>query len=289
MFWDRYPSTDYYRVQLNYILSKIKDVDNAATELPPLAQAAQESAQVAQESAQVAQESAQNAQESAQAANEYSQSIGDTTSGIVSSWLDAHVNPDTGYVIDDTLSISGAAADSLAVGSALSALKQGLFERKHFNEYEINTKYNQGGLRTTTGGAIAATNRLRSLYNAVMDKQSIIVPDGLKVCIFVYGGTEYTSYLGVYNKDARTWDSAEHWYSGTIDITDIPAGFYVRFMVGLLGDGDITPSYMDTSALLYKVPAQHTDITILELNTGRFNRGQSTGQYITPDNWQAYP
>ena len=286
-FWDKYPNTDYYRVQLDYILDKIKDVDLAATELPPLAQEAQQNAQAAQDSAQAAKDSAQSADASAQAANQYAQSIGDTTSGIVSSWLDSHVNPDTGYVLDNTLSISGAAADSLAVGSALNSLKQGMFERKHFNEYEIDTKYNQGGLRTTTGGAISASNRLRSLYNAVMDKQSIVVPDGLKICIFVYGGTEYTSYLGVYNKEARTWDSVEHWYSGTVDITDIPAGFYIRFMIGLLGDGNITPSYMDTAALLYKVPAQHAVLKILELNTGRFNRGQSSGQYITPENWPA--
>lgn len=39
--------------------------------------------------------------------------------GVVSDWLAAHVDPDTGYVIDDTLTITDAAADAKAVGDIL--------------------------------------------------------------------------------------------------------------------------------------------------------------------------
>jgi len=40
----------------------------------------------------------------------------------VSTWLNQHVDPETGYVIDDSLTISGAAADAKAVGDILLKL-----------------------------------------------------------------------------------------------------------------------------------------------------------------------
>ena len=39
------------------------------------------------------------------------------------SWLDTHVDPQTGYVVDNSLSISGAAADAAACGELKSALE----------------------------------------------------------------------------------------------------------------------------------------------------------------------
>ena len=44
----------------------------------------------------------------------------------VSAWLAAHVNPETGYVIDDTLTVQGAAADAKAVGDKVTAIKSAL-------------------------------------------------------------------------------------------------------------------------------------------------------------------
>ena len=41
----------------------------------------------------------------------------------VGTWLAAHVNPDTGYVIDDTLTIQGAAADAQKVGNDISYIQ----------------------------------------------------------------------------------------------------------------------------------------------------------------------
>lgn len=41
----------------------------------------------------------------------------------VEDWLDEHIDPTTGYVVDDTLSIAGAAADAKAVGDELADVK----------------------------------------------------------------------------------------------------------------------------------------------------------------------
>ena len=41
--------------------------------------------------------------------------------GAIEDWLDEHVDPETGYVIDDTLAVEGAAADAKATGEAIAA------------------------------------------------------------------------------------------------------------------------------------------------------------------------
>ena len=43
---------------------------------------------------------------------------------LVSTWLSSHVDPSTGYVVDDTLTIEGAAADAKEVGTRLAAQEE---------------------------------------------------------------------------------------------------------------------------------------------------------------------
>lgn len=45
------------------------------------------------------------------------------TVGAVEDWLGEHVDPETGYVVDDTLAIEGAAADAKATGEAIAAVE----------------------------------------------------------------------------------------------------------------------------------------------------------------------
>lgn len=57
----------------------------------------------------------------------------------VSAWLALHVNPETGYVIDDTFTVQGAAADAKAVGDEFTAIKSALtnIEAKEFTKQNI--------------------------------------------------------------------------------------------------------------------------------------------------------
>ena len=48
------------------------------------------------------------------------------TAGQAAAWLENHVDPETGYVIDDSLTIQGAAADAKATGDAISDLNNAL-------------------------------------------------------------------------------------------------------------------------------------------------------------------
>lgn len=51
------------------------------------------------------------------------QNIGADTPEAVAEWLNEHVNPETGYVIDDSLTIQGAAADAKATGNKITEVK----------------------------------------------------------------------------------------------------------------------------------------------------------------------
>ena len=130
MATELYPYTNYHDLNLDWIISKIRNIEDAetATEAAKLAaelaqelaEAAQEAAENAQEKAEDAQEAAEDAQEAAEdardAAKNYADNIADPVAGLVTSWLADHVDPGTGYVIDTSLTIAGAAADAQETG-----------------------------------------------------------------------------------------------------------------------------------------------------------------------------
>lgn len=137
MAFEILPYTNFHDLNLDWILKQFPIVYEARDQAVQAGDAAVAAAAAAAESATSAGTSAteaeaakveavaakNNAAISADAAQAALESIGTATAGAVADWLAAHVDPDTGYVIDDTLSIKGAAADARAVGVAVSGLR----------------------------------------------------------------------------------------------------------------------------------------------------------------------
>lgn len=56
----------------------------------------------------------------------------------VGTWLSTHIDPDTGYVIDDTLTVSLAAADAKTVGDKVTEIKSALSSLGFINYYDTD-------------------------------------------------------------------------------------------------------------------------------------------------------
>lgn len=111
---------DPYSYDLKWIVDHMvqwEGIKNQAAEARDTAVASAESAHT---DAGTAENAAGRAETAAESAENYAEHIADPVAGLVTSWLNSHVDPDTGYVIDDSLTIEGAAADAKAVGDALA-------------------------------------------------------------------------------------------------------------------------------------------------------------------------
>lgn len=88
----------------------------------------------------------------------------------VAAWLATHIDPDTGYVIDDTLTITDAAADAKVAGDDLRNLIT-------YNTYDVladyvgtdgthnGVTYSFNGNTCTTTGSTGASESYRNIYN----------------------------------------------------------------------------------------------------------------------------
>ena len=127
-FWNKFPYTDFHELNLDWILQKIGLVDQAKLEAEA-AQAAAEQAKAdaisAKNSASVSAGSAAASEQAAEDAADRTQdlydNIGGTVAPQVTAWLNENVDPvGSAVVVDESLSIAGAAADAAATRSYLS-------------------------------------------------------------------------------------------------------------------------------------------------------------------------
>lgn len=140
-FFNRYPYTDFHELNLDWIISKLKDLKVAIDEAAASAKDANNSADAAASSAEAAAGSAEDAADSAEAsagsaedaadsaeaaagsernAKAYADNIADPVSGIVTTWLEDNITEDPTVVIDTSLTVAGAAADAKATGDAIT-------------------------------------------------------------------------------------------------------------------------------------------------------------------------
>ena len=191
-----------------------------------------------------------NAAISANAAAASLNAIGTATSGAVADWLEQHVDPDTGYVIDNSLTISGAAADAKETGVQVKGIRDFWVAKPGV------VTWTQGGLNQLTGAEEADTTRVRSGYIETQTGLSIhisgvehdipLTPD-MTVWVFTYSSQTDTDFVKVDGPYSDDFDSF------------VPAGYYFRIMAGRADNSTVTPS--DINAVDYTT-YEYTDTAI---------------------------
>jgi len=147
----------------------------------------------------------EEASASAQEAADYLADIGDHTAGAVADWLALHVDPDSGYVIDDTFTIQNAAADAKAVGDHAFLYRGSMSDLGYtaFSSCNEIGYYNFG----------------QAYLSSITDKPTDIVNGGI---ILVYpnyaGGTRAQFILTEYgNQWMRISGGAWYHYNGDVN------------------------------------------------------------------------
>lgn len=272
MAFNLVPYTNFHDLNLDWILGRVKAMDevkddilasiDTAHEAITAAEAAQTGAEAAQtgaEAAQLAAEAAQNYAEtaatnagnSAEAAQDIVDTaldnIGDATSGAVADWLAQHVNPSTGYVVDKSLTIDGAAADARAVGVAVSGL------RNFWKENYVNLTWNNYRI-TADGNITASTDYLLTDPIPVHGGIAVTIPDFNED---IPGFNPYYLYVALYS-DENTFVSLSAAQSNGFAIL-ADEGYYFRLMARYQTTATLTPANAPFSQIVTLSPTD-TDI-----------------------------
>lgn len=165
------------------------------------ASAASDSAGLASGSAGAAKDSEDAAAASEAAAKDYADHIADPVSGLVTGWLNEHVDPDTGYVIDNTLTVQNAAADAKKVGDELTDVKSALSRVSNVKmAYSVFTPaWNEGYIQSSdgtpsSGGTYHYTDRI-PLYPGQCIKVENVAGSSPVSLFSIYDASDnFTSY-----------------------------------------------------------------------------------------------
>ena len=204
----------------------------------------------AQESAAAAATSASEASASAVSAADYAGRIAEPVGGLVTSWLEENVDPATGYVIDNSLTVSGAAADGAKVGAVRDTLTT-LAADGNLSE-PITVTWNQGGINSSTGSITENATRIRTdVIRGTAAAMAILAEHAVDVMIYAYRFSINTSqYVG---KITPAWVSC-------------PAGKQMLIPLDRGLAFCVVARYHDDASIL---PAEGANITIQKYNAMR--------------------
>ena len=200
------------------------------------------------------------------AKDEIEDDVRDSINVMVTDWLDLHVNTDEGQtsIVDDTLTIQGAAADAKAAGDAISALSGGLNNIQTGTSTDIgkalspktvsNNKVTEWQYVSVGGGGGGTTD-----YSALSNKPSIndVTLSGNK--------TAADLGLGTYSKP-----------SGGIPASDIASGVIPVIDATLSNTGEAADAKATGDALALKA----NKVQLKDVVTGTCSTGASTAKKV---------
>lgn len=165
------------------------------------------------------------------------------TVGQAAAWLETHVDPETGYVIDDSLTIAGAAADAKATGDQITDLKGALttLESLPIDGNMHTTLWKNVAYNVNTNQFVASTNRITSgLYyikNACIKIKTLT--ENWKVIAYFFSDKNYTDIIGTYTDYTTAGSYIRH-----------NTAQYVMLSIMSTNSGTATPSDADNYATL---------------------------------------
>lgn len=160
-FYDKFPYTNFQELNLDWLtqeVSKVRDNRDATDANAATALASEKAAKASETAAASSQQAAANSETaaagSAAASAEYLEQIGTHTAGAVAEWLKENLQP-TSPPLDESLTVSGAAADAAAVGVLKADLRVTVGKENLLNDVTWTT----GGI--SENGAINSTSGFR--------------------------------------------------------------------------------------------------------------------------------
>lgn len=257
MSFNKYPYTDFHEMNDDWVISKVKELIAAWTETKSDWEQVQSDWETQQQAFDDLKSFCENyfndLDVSTEINNKIDAMVASGTFGdllepyvitnlptAVSGWLTDHVDPDTGYVIDDSLTVSGAAADAKVTGNNIFSLKDII---RDDNSYDVLTIANKtdsssGGIEFEFSGDSCRVHGTASAtvgHNLIHSTSSL--PYGVKA-----GGTYFLHFSGTsvsvqiyFSTDGTTYIDPPTYTLYSDSVIAVPSGavgMLIRFRVG---------------------------------------------------------
>lgn len=206
---------------------------------------------------------------------------------IVTGWLAENIHD--GAVVDSSLSVSGAAAESKKVGDELSDLKEDLQDIANIGAEKINDEsfWIQGYWAVANGTITRGTAWNRSLKAIDDTIESIVSTDDIKLLLMAYDGS---TYVGTWFGSGYSKDYDASYVSHEINFAEFRKNYPTytfRVTVTRTTSGELLPSETAQKVTIVKsiAKADRNDIQILYgdlVNEKYWQNGGITAQGTDP-------